>query len=152
GINVWNEKSSGSIDQINTTALEEQEVKGTVMAPGELKFADEQNVYFQEDKGEVDEFLEAEGDVVEKGDKIVRYNNQESENELEQTEAQLNSQYMELEDIQNQREKLETNQNEQKSTEEEQSENAAGAAEENPPNEKQEQQNEETPPELDDMK
>ncbi|HLR53832.1 MAG TPA: efflux RND transporter periplasmic adaptor subunit [Pseudogracilibacillus sp.] len=152
GINVWNEKSSGSTDQINTTALEEQEVKETVMASGELKFADEQNVYFQEDKGEVDEFLVEEGDDVEKGDKIVRYKNQEFENELEQTESQLNSQYMELDDIQNQRKKLETNQNGQKSTEEEQSENAAGAAEENPPNENQEQQNEETPPELDDMK
>src|SRR5699024_11958317 len=113
------------------------------MAPGELKFADEQNVYFQEDKGEVDEFLVEEGDVVEKGDKIVRYKNQEFENELEQTESQLNSQYMELEDIQNQREKLEKNQNEQKSTEEEQSENAAGAAEENPTNEKKEKKNEE---------
>src|SRR5699024_12398858 len=66
GINVWNEKSSGSTDQINTTALEEQEVKETVMASGELKFADEQNVYFQEDKGEVDEFLVEEGDDVEK--------------------------------------------------------------------------------------
>jgi len=152
GINVWNEKSSGSTDQINTTALEEQEVKETVIAPGELKFADEQNVYFQEDKGEVDKFLVEEGDDVDKGDKIVRYKNQEFENELEQTESQLNSQYMELEDIQNQRENLEANQNEQKSTEEEPPENAAGAAEENPPNENQEQESEETPPELDDIK
>src|SRR5699024_6471144 len=101
GINVWNEKSSGSKEQINTTALEKQEVKETVMASGELKFADEQNVYFQEDKGEVDEFLVEEGDDVEKGDKIVRYKNQEFENELEQTESKLNAPYKEIVDIQN---------------------------------------------------
>lgn len=119
GLNVWNQRADGSTDQVKTTSLEEQEVEDTVMAPGELKFADEQNVYFQEDKGEVEEYVVDEGDEVEKGDDLIRYQNDDLENERKQKELQLDSDQLELEDIQKQREDLEegTNEDEQSQSE-----------------------------------
>ncbi|HLQ96588.1 MAG TPA: efflux RND transporter periplasmic adaptor subunit [Pseudogracilibacillus sp.] len=118
GLNVWNKTASSNADQVETTNLKEQEINETVMAPGKLKFADEQNVYFQEDKGEVDELLVEEGDKVEKGDKLVRYENKDIENEVKQNESQLNSDYLELENIQKQREDVKENPTENQGGEE----------------------------------
>src|SRR5699024_1182712 len=106
GINVWNKKADSSTKKVQITTLEEQEINETVIAPGKLKLSKEQHVYFQEEKGEVVEFLVEERDKVEKGDELVRYKNDSLEIDRQQNELTLNADQLELENIQKQREEL----------------------------------------------
>lgn len=100
GLNVWSQRAESSADEVETTSLQEQDMEETVIVPGKLKLADEQTVYFQEDKGEVDEVLVDEGDEVEKDDELIRYKNDELINEQKQNESQRHSDELELENIQ----------------------------------------------------
>jgi len=117
GINVWNKKADSSTKKVQITTLEEQEINETVIAPGKLKLSKEQHVYFQEEKGEVVEFLVEEGDKVEKGDELVRYKNDSLEIDRQQNELTLNADQLELENIQKQREELQKEYNENKDSE-----------------------------------
>lgn len=105
-LSVWSQKGGVNAEKVKTASLHKQKIAETVMAPGKLKLADEQNVYFQEDKGEVDKFFVKEGDEVEKGDKLLRYKNQDLTNEQKQDELQLDSDYAALENARKKRLKL----------------------------------------------
>lgn len=117
GLTVWSERGSDSAEEVDIVALKKQTIENTIMVPGHLKLADKQTVYFQEEKGMVDEILVEEGDEVEKGDNLIRYKNQELINEKEQNQLQLEVAYAEIENIKKQHQKIDENLAENKDNE-----------------------------------
>lgn len=60
GFNVW--KASATTEmKVETVTLSEELMKETVMTPGTLQLAQEQNVYYQAEKGEIAEILSKKG-------------------------------------------------------------------------------------------
>src|SRR5690625_5160449 len=98
GINVWR-SFAGSTVKVETATLSQEVMQETVMTPGTLKLEKEQFVYVQPEKGEIDEILVEEGDKVEKGDQLIRYENKQLELEKEQNELQIRSTALNLENI-----------------------------------------------------
>ncbi len=86
--------------------MSKQSIKETVIAPGKLKLADEQFIYAQDNKGEVEKVLVKEGDKVKKGDKLIHYKNEKLLNEQKKIKLEINSNYLELEHIQKQRNEI----------------------------------------------
>lgn len=101
-LNVRSQNAGSSANKVETASLQEKNMEETVIVPGKLKFVDEQTIYFQGDKGEVDEVLVDEGDEVEKGDELIRYKSKNFSSELQQNELQMRSNNLELENIQEQ--------------------------------------------------
>lgn len=100
-INVWKSLSSESVsgEKVETTQLQEETMAETVMVPGTLKLNKEQNIYYEPEKGDVAEIFVEEGDTVEKGTKIVRYENKQLDLEKKQNDLELRSSRLELNDI-----------------------------------------------------
>lgn len=101
GINIWKSMASSTL-KVETATLEEEVMRETVMTPGTLKLNNEQFVYFQAEKGEVAEILVEEGDKVEKGDQLLRYENNQLHLEKEQNDLQIRSTTLNLENIRKQ--------------------------------------------------
>lgn len=98
GFNVW--KASATTEmKVETVTLSEELMKETVMTPGTLQLAQEQNVYYQAEKGEIAEIFVEEGDSVEKGDQLLRYENNQLDLEKRQNDLQIRSTSLQLENI-----------------------------------------------------
>ncbi|MGM8212174.1 efflux RND transporter periplasmic adaptor subunit [Virgibacillus sp. W0430] len=98
GINVWQGQAGSSV-KVETSQLEKETMKETVMVPGTLKLNKEQNIYYEAEKGEIAEVFVEEGDTVEKGTEIVRYENKQLELEKKQNDLQLRSSSLEINNL-----------------------------------------------------
>lgn len=105
GVNVWQSQAGGSV-AVETTTLTEETMEETVMVPGTLKLNEEQTVYYQPEKGEIAEILVEEGDSVEAGTEIIRYENEQLELEKKQTDLQLRSASLELSNLTDQHKEI----------------------------------------------
>ncbi|WP_243571886.1 efflux RND transporter periplasmic adaptor subunit [Bacillus stercoris] len=103
GINVYRSATptSGSAGQkIQTGSLEENEISSTVMVPGTLKFSNEQYVFYEADKGTLDDIKVKEGDKVKKGTTLVTYTNEQLSLEKEQNQLTAESNQLQIEQTQ----------------------------------------------------
>lgn len=101
GINVWKSMATSTV-KVETATLKTETMKETVMTPGTLKLENEQYVYVQQEKGEVAEIFVKEGEKVNKGDKLLRYENEQLDLEKKQNDLQIRSTYLQLENIKKQ--------------------------------------------------
>lgn len=98
GINVWRATATTEL-KVETVTMSEEVMKETVMTPGTLQLNDEQYVYYQAEKGDVAEIFVEEGDSVEEGDELLRYENNQLDLEKRQNELQIRSTSLQLENI-----------------------------------------------------
>lgn len=105
GVNVWQIHRAGDV-LVETTTLSKETLTDTIIAQGKLKFATLQPYYFHADKGEVAEFFVKEGDTVKKGTKLFRYENKQLLLDQKANELQIESNYLELENLKKQHIKL----------------------------------------------
>ncbi|MGG3642784.1 efflux RND transporter periplasmic adaptor subunit [Bacillus gobiensis] len=108
GVNVFRTvQTSGASREVQVVSLEEKEISSTVMVPGTLGFSQEQNVFYEADKGEVQQILVKEGDTVKKGTPLLRYTNKQLELEKEQNELTIESKELQIDQFEQKREDLE---------------------------------------------
>src|SRR5699024_73414 len=74
---------------VKTASLKEASMQETIMTPGVLKMNDEQYVYYQADKGEIDEIEVKAGDAVEKGDNLLVYENKQLDLDKKQNQLDI---------------------------------------------------------------
>ncbi|ALC82409.1 MULTISPECIES: efflux RND transporter periplasmic adaptor subunit [Bacillus] len=108
GVNVFRTvQTSGTSREVQVVSLEEKEISSTVMVPGTLGFSQEQNVFYEADKGEVQQILVKEGDAVKKGTPLLRYTNEQLELEKEQNALTIESKELQIDQFEQKREDLE---------------------------------------------
>ncbi len=103
GINIYRSAAptSGSADQkVETGSLEEKKISSTVMVPGTLKFSNEQYVFYEADKGTLNDIKVKEGDKVKKGTPLVTYTNEQLSLEKEQNQLTSESNRLQIDQIQ----------------------------------------------------
>ncbi|MDO3662476.1 efflux RND transporter periplasmic adaptor subunit [Bacillus sp. C28GYM-DRY-1] len=103
GINIYRSAAptSGSAGQkIQTGGLEETEISSTVMVPGTLKFSNEQYVFYEADKGTLEDIKVKEGDKVKKGTPLITYTNEQLSLEKEQNQLTAESNQLQIDQIQ----------------------------------------------------
>lgn len=91
---------------VEVTTLQEEPITDTVIAQGILKLSDEHTVYYEPEKGEIAEILVNEGDDVETGTELIRYENNQLILEQKQNEIQLQISYLQLEDMRKKHKKI----------------------------------------------
>lgn len=106
GLNIWKSQADSNV-KVEVTTLQEETVTETVLTPGQLKLANEQTVYFSAEKGTVSEILVEEGDTVEKGTPLIRYENRQLTLEKRQNELQMKATNLQLSDLSSKRGDLE---------------------------------------------
>ncbi|TYS08211.1 efflux RND transporter periplasmic adaptor subunit [Bacillus subtilis] len=103
GINIYRSAAptSGSAGQkIQAGGLEEKEISSTVMVPGTLQFSNEQYVFYEADKGTLEDIKVKEGDKVKKGTPLVTYTNEQLSLEKEQNQLTAESNQLQIDQIQ----------------------------------------------------
>jgi len=105
GANVWRGTAENLVE-VEVTQLEEEPITETVMTPGQLKLADQQTIYYTPEKGEVGEILVQEGDEIENGTPLIRYENNQLELDQEQNDLQLQSANLQVNELQQQHEDI----------------------------------------------
>ncbi|MDM5301551.1 efflux RND transporter periplasmic adaptor subunit [Bacillus subtilis] len=103
GINIYRSAAptSGSAGQkIQAGSLEEKEISSTVMVPGTLQFSNEQYVFYEADKGTLEDIKVKEGDKVKKGTPLVTYTNEQLSLEKEQNQLTAESNELQIDQIQ----------------------------------------------------
>ena len=90
GLNIWKSETSTKV-AVKTASLKEASMQETIMTPGVLKMNDEQYVYYQADKGEIDEIEVKAGDAVEKGDNLLVYENKMLDLDKKQNQLDINN-------------------------------------------------------------
>ncbi|MBT9250692.1 efflux RND transporter periplasmic adaptor subunit [Bacillus halotolerans] len=103
GINIYRSAAptSGSAGQkVETGSLEEKKISSTVMVPGTLKFSNEQYVFYEADKGTLNDIKVKEGDKVKKGTPLVTYTNEQLSLEKEQNQLTSESNRLQIDQIQ----------------------------------------------------
>src|SRR5699024_8591261 len=78
-------------------SLKEASMKETIMTPGVMKMNDEQYVYYQAGKEEINEIEVKEGDIVEKGDNLLVYENKQLDLNKKQNQLEINNKDSKLE-------------------------------------------------------
>src|SRR6476660_1302530 len=100
GINVYSAQSGSSkTTNVAVTNLKEKTLKNTVMVPGTLKLADEQYVYFDAEKGEVERFHVTEGSRVQQGTSLVTYGSDALDLEQEQNNLEKKSSQLQIDSV-----------------------------------------------------
>jgi HlyD family secretion protein len=99
--NIYHATTEGKI-KVKTTSIEKREILDMVMVPGTLKLLNEQKIFVDPEKGEVNEILVKEGDKVKKGDPIIRYNNEELQLEKQQNQLSIESNYIRIRQLKKQ--------------------------------------------------
>ncbi|MFL0473341.1 efflux RND transporter periplasmic adaptor subunit [Priestia sp. 179-F W1.4 NHS] len=100
GINVYRAQSvSGKAVNVHVANLKEKKLRNTVMVPGTLKLADEQYVYFDAEKGEVERFHVTEGSRVQQGTSLVTYESDALDLEQEQNKLEKKSSQLQIDSI-----------------------------------------------------
>lgn len=103
GINIYRSAAptSGSAGQkVETGSLEEKKISSTVMVPGTLKFSNEQYVFYEADKGTLNDIKVKEGDKVKKGTPLITYTNEQLSLEKEQNQLTSESNRLQIDQIQ----------------------------------------------------
>ncbi|MCY8472725.1 efflux RND transporter periplasmic adaptor subunit [Bacillus halotolerans] len=103
GINIYRSAAptSGSAGQkVETGSLEEKKISSTVMVPGTLKFSNEQYLFYEADKGTLNDIKVKEGDKVKKGTPLVTYTNEQLSLEKEQNQLTSESNQLQIDQIQ----------------------------------------------------
>ncbi|MGG1227506.1 efflux RND transporter periplasmic adaptor subunit [Bacillus halotolerans] len=115
GINIYRSAAptSGSAGQkVETGSLEEKKISSTVMVPGTLKFSNEQYVFYEADKGTLNDIKVKEGDKVKKGTPLVTYTNEQLSLEKEQNQLTSESNRLQIDQIQEKLQALESKEKE----------------------------------------
>ncbi|MBU3570988.1 efflux RND transporter periplasmic adaptor subunit [Priestia aryabhattai] len=100
GINVYRAQSvSGKAVNVHVANLKEKKLRNTVMVPGTLKLADEQYVYFDGEKGEVERFHVTEGSRVQQGTSLVTYESDALDLEQEQNKLEKKSSQLQIDSV-----------------------------------------------------
>lgn len=100
GINVYRAQSvSGKAVNVHVANLKEKKLRNTVMVPGTLKLADEQYVYFDAEKGEVERFHVTEGSRVQQGTSLVTYESDALDLEQEQNTLEKKSSQLQIDSV-----------------------------------------------------
>jgi HlyD family secretion protein len=100
GINVYRAQSvSGKAINVHVANIKEKKLRNTVMVPGTLKLADEQYVYFDAEKGEVERFHVTEGSRVQQGTSLVTYESDALDLEQEQNNLEKKSSQLQIDSV-----------------------------------------------------
>lgn len=100
GINVYRAQSvGGKAVDVQVTTVKEKKLRNTVMVPGTLKLADEQYVYFDAEKGEVERFHVTEGSRVQQGTSLVTYESDTLDLEQEQNKLEKKSSQLQIDSV-----------------------------------------------------
>ncbi|MFS0904563.1 efflux RND transporter periplasmic adaptor subunit [Priestia aryabhattai] len=100
GINVYRAQSvSGKAVNVQVTNVKEKKLRNTVMVPGKLKLADEQYVYFDAEKGEVERFHVTEGSRVQQGTSLLTYESDALDLEQEQNKLEKKSSQLQIDSV-----------------------------------------------------
>ncbi|KJL03259.1 MULTISPECIES: efflux RND transporter periplasmic adaptor subunit [Priestia] len=100
GINVYRAQSvSGKAVNVHVANIKEKKLRNTVMVPGTLKLADEQYVYFDAEKGEVERFHVTEGSRVQQGTSLVTYESDALDLEQEQNKLEKKSSQLQMDSV-----------------------------------------------------
>ncbi|MED3879032.1 efflux RND transporter periplasmic adaptor subunit [Priestia megaterium] len=100
GINVYRAQSvSRKAVNVHVANLKEKKLRNTVMVPGTLKLADEQYVYFDAEKGEVERFHVTEGSRVQQGTSLVTYESDALDLEQEQNTLEKKSSQLQIDSV-----------------------------------------------------
>ncbi|MGP0687556.1 efflux RND transporter periplasmic adaptor subunit [Priestia aryabhattai] len=100
GINVYRAQSvSGKAVNVHVANIKEKKLRNTVMVPGTLKLADEQYVYFDAEKGEVERFHVTEGSRVQQGTSLVTYESDALDLEQEQNNLEKKSSQLQIDSV-----------------------------------------------------
>jgi len=100
GINVYRAQSvSGKAFNVHVANIKEKKLRNTVMVPGTLKLADEQYVYFDAEKGEVERFHVTEGSRVQQGTSLVTYESDALDLEQEQNNLEKKSSQLQIDSV-----------------------------------------------------
>ncbi|MFO6495236.1 efflux RND transporter periplasmic adaptor subunit [Bacillus sp. z60-11] len=102
GINLYRsaaQTGGSAITDVKVGKLEEKEIAATVMVPGKLKFKNEQSVYYESEKGELDKVEVKPGDKVKKGTVLLTYANEQLKLEQEKNELALEANRLKIEQI-----------------------------------------------------
>lgn len=100
GINVYRAQSvSGKAVNVHVANIKEKKLRNTVMVPGTLKLADEQYVYFNAEKGEVERFHVTEGSRVQQGTSLVTYESDALDLEQEQNNLEKKSSQLQIDSV-----------------------------------------------------
>lgn len=100
GINVYRAQSvSGKAVNVHVANIKEKKLRNTVMVPGTLKLADEQYVYFDAEKGEVERFHVTEGSRVQQGTSLVTYESDALDLEQEQNILEKKSSQLQIDSV-----------------------------------------------------
>lgn len=100
GINVYRAQSvSGKAVNVHVANIKEKKLRNTVMVPGTLKLADEQYVYFDAEKGEVERFHVTEGSRVQQGASLVTYESDALDLEQEQNNLEKKSSQLQIDSV-----------------------------------------------------
>ncbi|MBU8686746.1 efflux RND transporter periplasmic adaptor subunit [Priestia megaterium] len=100
GINVYRAQSvSGKAVNVHVANIKEKKLRNTVMVPGTLKLADEQYVYFDAEKGEVERFHVTEGSRVQQGTSLVTYESDTLDLEQEQNNLEKKSSQLQIDSV-----------------------------------------------------
>ncbi|MED3864208.1 efflux RND transporter periplasmic adaptor subunit [Priestia megaterium] len=100
GINVYRAQSvSGKAVNVHVANIKEKKLRNIVMVPGTLKLADEQYVYFDAEKGEVERFHVTEGSRVQQGTSLVTYESDTLDLEQEQNKLEKKSSQLQIDSV-----------------------------------------------------
>ncbi|MEO2223564.1 efflux RND transporter periplasmic adaptor subunit [Priestia megaterium] len=100
GINIYRAQSvSGKAVDVQVATVKEKKLRNTVMVPGTLKLADEQYVYFDAEKGEVERFHVTEGSHVQQGTSLVTYESDALDLEQEQNKLEKKSSQLQIDSV-----------------------------------------------------
>jgi len=100
GINVYRAQSvSGKAINVHVANIKEKKLRNTVMVPGTLKLANEQYVYFDAEKGEVERFHVTEGSRVQQGTSLVTYESDTLDLEQEQNKLEKKSSQLQIDSV-----------------------------------------------------
>lgn len=105
GFNIWNHTKMTNTS-VKVTSLKKEKMTETVIIPGEVMLKNEQYVYRQAGKGEIEEVFVKAGDTVKKGEKLIKYKNKELELRKKQNQLQINLAYLELDGLRKQHQNI----------------------------------------------
>ncbi|WP_046176000.1 efflux RND transporter periplasmic adaptor subunit [Domibacillus indicus] len=111
GLSIYRTQAENEI-VVKTGHIKEEELTTTVMIPGTLSLADEQKVYEDLEKGDVETVHVSEGDTVKAGAPLVTYSSDTIELEQQQADLTRQSTNMQIESLNKQLNRLDEKQDE----------------------------------------
>ncbi|WP_077622614.1 efflux RND transporter periplasmic adaptor subunit [Sediminibacillus massiliensis] len=94
--------SSGEERSVDVVTIQQEELTTNLLIPGKLRLSEVQTVHYNPNKGEKFEYSVDDGSKVKKDDVLVTYKNNDLAYEKEQNQNAINSQYLEINRLQEQ--------------------------------------------------